>query len=309
MASMSRVPYAKPALTFQEQLSTIQARGMTVSKSDVALRALSSISYYRLSGYWYPFRLRNSDGEASSDFESSVSFDDVLMLYEFDRRLRLLVLDALERAEVALRTAVTYELGHRYGPFGHEDAANFHPRFAHAGWIAKLHAEAARSQDAFVSHYCRRYASFPALPVWMLTEVMSLGSLSRLVQGLKSDEKRAMGTRFELHPKRLQDWLHVLTYVRNVCAHHSRLWNRELAIRPDLKGGKHWLPPLTPRNDRIFYVLLMLRHLLRCCANGNDWTSSCEALIDPMASVPRWRAAMGFPEDWTNRPLWKTEAQ
>jgi abortive infection bacteriophage resistance protein len=143
----------------------------------------------------------------------------------------------------------------------------------------------------------------------MLTEVMSLGSLSRLVRGLKSDDKRAVAVRFQLHPKRLENWMHVLTYVRNVCAHHSRLWNRELAIRPDLKGDRAWLPPVTPRNDRVFYVLLMLRHLLRCCGNGDDWAKASEALLLPVTSNPRWRNAMGFPEDWTNHPRWVSEVE
>ena len=304
MTAPPPLPYTKPALTFEQQLARLQSRGLAVSSSGTAIAALASISYYRLSGYWYPLRMRADGGELLSEFRSGATLDDVLGLYDFDRRLRLLVLDALERVEVALRAAVTYHLGHQYGAFGHESAANFHPRFEHAAWLVRLHEEVARSQDAFVTHYRRNYEGFPTLPIWMVTEVMSLGSLSRLVRGLKSDDKRAVAGRFQLHPKRLEDWLHVLTYVRNVCAHHSRLWNRELAIRPDVKGGAEWLPPVTPRNDRIFYTLLMLRHLQMCSGNGDEWAMACEALLVPMTSSDRWRIAMGFPEDWTSHPVW-----
>ena len=298
------VPYTKPALTFEQQLALLQVRGLSVSTPVQAIGALTSISFYRLSGYWYPMRRRSEGGNVFSEFEPGATFDTVINLYEFDRKLRLLVMDALERVEVLLRTTITYRLGHKYGALGHETASNFHPRFEHAIWITKLHDEVTRSQDAFVSHYKRSYEGFPALPIWMVTEVMSLGSLSRLVRGLKSEDKRAVADNFHLHPKRLEDWLHVLTYVRNVCAHHSRLWNRELAIRPDVKGSDEWLPPTTPRNDRVFYVLLMLRHLLRCSGGGEEWANTCESTLTAVTSIRRWSVAMGFPENWTGHPVW-----
>lgn len=295
--------YTKPALTFEQQLAHLEGRGLAVSNREAALQALSTISYYRLSGYWHPFRVR-TQGVLAEAFEDDSSFEQALGLYEFDRGLRLLVLDGIERVEVAVRTAVTYRLGHQYGAFGYEDSANFHPRFDHAGWIGKFREEIGRSQDAFVEHYRQTYAGFPSMPVWMVTEIMSLGALSRLYGGMVHEDKRAVADPLGLHHKRLLDWLHVLTYVRNVCAHHSRLWNRELAIRADTRGGIEWRTPITPRTDRVFYVLLMLRYLLRAHANGDNWARECETLMLPMVEIPRWRAAMGFPEQWLEHPIW-----
>src|SRR6266571_3099430 len=303
MAATPLKPYTKPALTFDQQLAHLEARGLAVSNREGALQALSTISYYRLSGYWHPFRER-VHGVLGDTFEAGATFEQALGLYEFDRRLRLLVLDAIERVEVAIRTSVTYQLGHRYGAFGYENAANFHPRFDHATWIVKLHEEIGRSQDAFVEHYRLTYTGFPSLPVWMVTEIMSLGALSRLYGGMDHDDKRAVADPLRLHHKRLLDCLHVLTYIRNVCAHHSRLWNRELAIRADTRGGPEWRAPITPRTDRVFYVLLMLRHLLRIQANGDRWARECEALLVPVAGVQRWRIAMGFPERWQEHLVW-----
>ena len=114
MAMLPPSTYAKPALTFEQQLAYLQARGLAVGAHADAITALASISYYRLSGYWYPMRRRAPDGKVSSEFETGATFEAVMNLYEFDRRLRLLVLDALERVEVSLRTAVTYHLGHRH---------------------------------------------------------------------------------------------------------------------------------------------------------------------------------------------------
>jgi len=297
--------YRKPALTFDQQLDQLKARGLVVSDHDHALSQLSTISYYRLSAYWYPFREKNTDGSMTGKFVEGSSFDDVITLYEFDRHLRLLVIDAIERVEVHIRTLITYHLGHTYDAFGHVDATNFHPRFDHQQWLGTLEREAERSSDAFIVHYKNKYNNFPTLPIWMLTEVMSLGSLSYCYKGMKHDDKKTIAREFDLHYKRLGDWLHKLTYIRNVCAHHSRLWNRELSIRPENSRQPEWNPPLTPRNDRIFYILLMLRYLLKTNNNGDNWCAMCNGLIEPVAENEKWRLAMGMAENWKDHPIWK----
>lgn len=296
--------YDKPALSFAEQVERLKARGMLVPDAAEAQRVLASISYYRLSAYWYPFRKR-VDGVLQDDLEDRTTFAEVIQLYDFDRRLRLLVMDAMERVEVHIRTALTYRLGVQYGAFGHARADNFHPQFAHAQWLAKLHDETSRSNDAFVAHFRTHYAGFPSLPIWMCTELLSFGALSKLYRGMRSEDKRAVSSAFGLHPRRLQDWLHVLTYVRNVCAHHSRLWNRELAIKPQAMSEPEWSPPLLPSQDRLFCVLLILRVLLRQSGNGAGWQAECSHLIEPLAVSARWRYAMGLSDTWTNHPLWR----
>lgn len=304
MASAPRPVYAKPARSCADQLALLQARGMHIADRPAAEALLAHISYYRLSAYWYPFRRRDTCGEVTNQFEPGTSFDAVLELYEFDRALRLLVMDGLERVEVAVRTCVTHRLGMVYGPFGHENANNFHERFDHTGWLQKLRTETTQSSDAFVAHFRTHYAGFPALPIWMGTELISMGSLSRLYKGMQNRDKQAVAAGFHIHPKRLQDWLHVLTYIRNVCAHHSRLWNRELAIRPQAMDEAEWSPPILPRLDRIFCVLLMLRYLLDQTGNGAGWRQACTTLLQPLAVHGRWRAAMGMPTDWQQHPYW-----
>lgn len=236
---MTNQLYQKPALSFLQQLEHLEGKGMIFTDPANALTQLASISYYRLSGYWFPFRVRNEFGYVTSQFEPETYFDLVIELYEFDRKLRVLVLDAIERVEVAIRTQFTYHIGHTYGAFGHANAQNFHPSFNHQSWLQKLEGETSRSNDEFINHFKRKYQGFPTIPIWMLTEVMSLGALSFGYQGLINnqrdgiEDKKAIAQHFNFHYKRLGDWLHTLTYVRNICAHHSRLWNRELAIKPD----------------------------------------------------------------------------
>lgn len=297
--------YKKPALTFAQQVEKMTSRGSIISSREEAISRLSCISYYRLSGYSFPFRKRNDKGEITSEFVEATTWEMIMSLYELDQKLRILVLQAIEKIEVAIRTQVTYHLSHKYGPFGHNDSGNFHPQFGHADWLEDIKKESQRSNDEFIRHYQREYAGFPKLPIWMLTEVMSLGKLSRLYRGLLNDDKKVIAKHFKLPYKRLSEWLHILTYVRNVCAHHSRLWNRELSIRPERINETDWLPPVTPRNDRVFFVLLMLRYLLISTGDAVKWTKSMTQLLAPFAEDRKWRAAMGIPANWQIHPLWQ----
>lgn len=296
--------YIKPALTFEQQVNQLEARGLIISDRLKAVKTLTYISYYRFSGYCYPFRKYDENKKISDDLIEGTTWDEIIRFYEFDRRLRLLILDAIERVEVTIRTQLTYHLAHKYGALSHVNASIFHSKFNHASWLAKVEQETERSSDEFIKHYKREYKDFPKIPIWMLTEIQSLGSLSLLYQGLIPDDKRSISAYFKLHAKRLESWLHTLTYVRNVCAHHSRLWNRELAIRPDVAKEAEWKPPITPRNDRVFYVLLMLRHLLSTTSNDQYWVNQVNLLLAPFAEHRKWRAAMGIPDTWRKHPIW-----
>ena len=297
--------YTKSPLTFEQQLQQLKDRGLIIDDDGLALFHIKTISYYRLSAYWHPFRKIEQDGSFSDDFKEGSQFNEVMRLYEFDRRLRLLVMDAIERIEVYARTLFTYQVGQTYGTFGHTKAANFHPKFDHAPWLEKLEEDAARSKDEFITHYKNKYTGFPTLPIWMVTEVMSLGSLSFGYRGFKNDDKKAISDEFALPHKCLGNWFHTLNYIRNICSHHGRLWNRKLAIRPSTLRSKAWHPPVTPRNDRVFYVLLILRYLLRKAYGSDGWKVQCDQLLEPIAKDRKWRAAMGIPENWVEHPVWR----
>jgi len=296
--------YKKPALTFTDQLQLLHERGLSIPDSKEAIKDLECNSYYRLSAYWYPFRIKK-ENVITDQIRPKTTWGDIIELYEFDRKLRLLIIDAIDRIEIAVRTQVTYTLAHSYGAFAHTDKVNFHSGFWHKKWLESIEDEVQRSTEEFIQHYKREYEGFPTIPIWMLTEVMSLGSLSRLYKGLEHHDKRQVAQHFDVHHKTLVDWLHTLTYVRNICAHHSRLWNRELSIKPEKSKDKHWIPPITPTNERLFYVLLMVRHLLKKMSCGDTWYQSCNELLEPIASNDLWRNAMGMPLDWKNHPIWK----
>ena len=298
--------YTKPPLTFNQQLQQLKDRGLLIDDDRLALSHLRTISYYRLSAYWYPFRKIEQDGTISDNFQEGVHLNNVIGLYEFDRRLRLYVMDAIERFEVYVRALFAGAIGRKYGAFGHTRATNFHPNFDHHSWLEKLDNESEGAREAFVIHYKNKYRGFPTLPIcWMLTELMSLGSLSHVYKGLNNVDKRTISNEFNLSHELLRSWLHTLTYIRNICSHHGRLWNRKLAIRPRPMRTNNWDNSARVSNERIFYVLVILRFLLRNLHASYEWKTQMNDLLEPVAQNERWRKAMGMPEDWTNHPNWQ----
>lgn len=195
---MSLIDYRKPALAFRDQVTLLARRGLRVEDEEAAASMLERVSYYRLSAYWHPFKT----GDAG--FELGSTFEEAVRLYEFDRRVRLLVMDAIERFEVHLRTTLSYEIAHLGGPFSHEDPAAFQPKFAHDKWVADLHKETVRAKEKFTDHFKCKYRGFPVLPVWMATEVMSFGSLSMLFRGLRPPVRQGVARRFAMHDNVLE---------------------------------------------------------------------------------------------------------
>jgi abortive infection bacteriophage resistance protein len=224
-----RLKYAKPALTFDQQLSLLESRGLIVPDRELVKRWLSRGSYYRFSAYLYTYRLAGSE-----NYRPGTTFAEIAGLYNFDRQLRLMLIEAIERIEVWLRTAVTYELAHRYGPFGYLKKSSFNKGFDHKQFRKTLRQEHERSKEAFVQHYRTKYTGENHLPIWIATEVLTFGALSMLYSALPLQSKRSIASTVNLKDNVLSNWLQSIAYIRNLCTHHSRVWNRKLAISPKI---------------------------------------------------------------------------
>lgn len=312
------LPPAKPAfnktwLPYADQVALLQKRGLVVADPAAAGAFLSHVNYYRFSGYCLAFE------SARHTFIPNTTFEQVQAAYEFDRVLRDLITEALEVIELDVRTAVAYHFGQTHGAFGHTDPANFYAHFNHQawtdargrrvpGWIDKLHEEADRSSELFVTHYRATYAEFPDLPIWMATEVMSFGALSQMFKGMLRPDQKAVAARYGRQPSDLASWLHHMVYVRNLCAHHSRLWDRIWSIKPDLPAGKGWSPPLLSSNNRLFATLLILCSMLGKCPTMSAFTASwrqrIEALLVNPPTAPNAAALLGLTANWKTHPCW-----
>lgn len=296
--------YSKPPLSYEDQLSLLEARGLRIEDRAKALGCLGHLNYYRLRAYWLgQEKPKGPNGEHG--FAQGASFDTALALYVFDRKLRLLVMDAIERVEVSVRTRWAHHLALKHGAHAHLDATLFKNPAIHGRLMAGLREEVERSQEIFIEHYLDTYHEPPLPPLWSACEVMSFGQLSRWVGNLKfRADRQAIASIYGLDERVFISFLHHLTTVRNLCAHHARLWNRRFTItmrlpRPTASGSA----PFNPAADRNLYnTLVMLGSLLRIVSPGSSWAQRVRMLVSITPEVAP--SAMGFPSSWGSEPLW-----
>lgn len=309
---MPKVPYTKPALTFAQQLQQLKDRGLVIEDDKKAVFLLENISYYRLSGYWYPML---KSPKKAHIFKGGSSFNASFNLYCFDRELRKLVNSELEKIEVAIRAKMIYTLAHLHGAFWHTDSTLYTNLIKFARTITTLEKEYGRSRDDFILEFKNNYTDLLP-PSWMIFEITSFGVLSNIYENLKPGKaKREVAQYFGLDEKTFTSWMHGIVYIRNVCAHHSRLWNRKLSIAPILPTHpiNQWLNDTSVTNNitnqtslinnRTYCILSMIVYLLPAVNPHNKFKSRFFSLLQSYPNVDP--AAMGFTRNWKNEPLWK----
>ncbi len=298
---MSKISFNKPALTYQQQLNQLLKRGLIIDNVERVSHLLESISYYRLSGYWYPLLADKSN----HIFKEGANFNNAFEMYSFDRALRVLVIRELEKIEISIRAKMMYVLSHEYDPFWHKNSGLFKKADIHQNTLGKLEIEYARSKEEFIVKFKQKYKD-PLPPSWILLEISSFGTISSLYQNLKDGKpKRNVANHFGLNDTVLQSWMHSIVYLRNMCAHHSRLWNNNLNISPVIPNNtkKTWLNNQQISNKRTYFILSILLYLLQTINPKNTFVDRFNALLTKYPNVDV--KAMGFPNDWRNEQLWK----
>lgn len=293
--------FAKRSLTFELQLQRLIDRGLLVSNKEKAISYLSHINYYRLGTYWWSF----VDDNTNNAFKPNTTFEQVLNLYIFDRELRLLLLDAIERIEVSLRTQWAFHLSNRFGSHAHLDKSVFTGKFDHQGFINNLQKEIQRTSDKNIKNQAYKYKELtPA--TWIVCEVMSFGWLSRSYDAIGRRAIRSdISDSYKLKEVVLSSFLHHITTVRNICAHHSRLWNREFTFTMKLptNGQTELLQSLHSGNTKQLYnTLVMCIYFINLISPNNNWTQKLKALIETHSIDV---AEMGFPYKWEKLPIWQ----
>lgn len=307
--------YNKPPTTIDEQIDLLVGRGM---QGDAALmrRWLETVGYYRLSAYWLPFEVPPAkDHTRSKQFVPDVQFDTIVDIYVFDRKLRLLVMEAIERIEIALRSRWTNRLSLAHGAHAHLDAAAFQSGHEHIGMLSALANRTRDSSEVPVEHYRRKYSSPFMPPLWSVTELMTFGELSRWFAATKDLKIRSAVAKDLGLPSRevLEGTLQLLAYIRNICAHHGRLWNRHTVKRlPYIKRFQYDLVIVSMQTEKglqnqpanqIYNALVVLIHMLRHQSADTTFPARLAELITSRSSADQ--RAMGFPDDWEERPCWQ----
>lgn len=297
-----KVKFSKPPLTVDEQIRHLQERGLNIPDPAKAAHYLAHLNYYRLRAYWLPL-----EADAKQHiFDDGAGFDTALDLYVFDRKLRLLLLDAIERIEVSLRTQWAYHLALRHGAHAYLEAGHFKDPVKHAKALDALSDEVERNDETFIRHYRETYTAPSLPPLWAVCEILTLGQLSRWYDNLAQPaDRQAIAKVYGLDEKVLCSFFHHLSIVRNLCAHHSRLWNRRFTFTSKLPRQPAALAacfnPERPRN--LYNTLVLVRYLLGIVSPGSRWE---ERLLQILGEHPAADPLhMGFPAHWRDLDIWR----
>lgn len=295
--------FNKPPLSIPDQLALLQSRGLYIPDPAKASKYLSNISYYRLSAYSHHFQ---NPASTTHEFQSGVSFDDILNLYLFDRKLKLIIFDAIERTEVSFRTQLVNQMSINHHAHWFQDHSLFSNSIHHTKNLYKLDCEIERTGESFIKHYKTKYTIPARPPAWMSFEVASMGLLSKFYRDLKMCQaKKDIAANYGLpHPKILESWLLNMGYVRNVCAHHGRLWNKSLIITPILpRNTKYlWLNTVNFPSNKLYASLCCLLYMRKVVNPGTAFSKRIAQLFSNYPSVDN--SKMGFPANWETEPLW-----
>lgn len=315
------VKFDKPPASNHEHIIRLKERGMTVSDEDFARKYFEFVTYYRLCAYWLPYEIPSKTNPRVHCFAPDTNFQDIVRHYEFDRELRILLVDAIERVEIALRTRWVNILKFEYGPHSFLDTHPFtlqKDKSRQITWsqhqgVGKLIFDHRKSKEVYVKHFREKYdEALP--PIWAAVEQMSLGTLSLWITN--TNERRIRNKicePFKLDEKIVISFLHHLVPLRNACAHHSRVWNRSFTkrwSRPKM-GPRELIDSLLetePQNPRepkspfkIYNSLTMLVYLTKVIQPNTQWPSK---LVDLLERYEIDVSQMGFPQNYLKLPMW-----
>ncbi|MCX7445028.1 Abi family protein [Corynebacterium sp. P7003] len=301
----------KPFRSHEAQLELLISRGMHVDDTDAAIATLRRVSYYRLSGYWFPLRVFDrASGRSLDRFQEGSTFETVVNLYDFDSRLRTAVFDELSTVELTVRAYLGHELGGidplihlsstKLGPFARQ-IPNGKKDTRHDIWLDKYRSTIRRSREDFVAHHRNRYGG--DLPVWAAVEVLDWGGLSHLYSMSPRAVQNRISDRVNLTSPQFGSWLKSLNIVRNYCAHHSRMFNRVYDIKPKINDD-HRLRPVRRAGNRAFGQLTLIQYL-----HHEYGLSDGTRIPLVLGSFPHNELVpftrTGAPEDWRDLPLWR----
>lgn len=299
--------FEKKAFTITQQIERLQERGLIITSMDKADHYLSHISYYRLGEYWHSMQ---SD-KVNHIFKENSRFKDVIALYNFDGELKILLFDVIEKIEISLRTKLIYHLSHEIDPWWFQNFNIFINSKELVKTLANLEVELTRSKEPTILNHFKNHKDdlrFP--PSWKSLEQTSFGSLSKLYGNLKNTVKSKDTIAQEygaVNHTFLPSWLQSIAQIRNYCAHHSRLWNKNVPGTPKLLPNPpfNWLTDVPKQHEfpKLYIHLCLMKYLLDRIQPENNFAIRIDYLLKKYPNVDP--NALGLKPNWQNEPLWK----
>lgn len=299
--------FNKESLTVEEQLNLLISRNLKVDDFDSAVAILKRVGYYHLSSY---MRLFQKDEKHT--FYDGVEFANLVNLYNFDSELRHITFKAIEKIEIAYRVAISNIMCKKYGSHWFTKKESFKtqidPKTNQDNDYVQICKDIINKEirkkdneyaETFIANYYSKYSEPELPPFWMVVETFTIGSLNKLYQNINPKDKKEiveyLGFTSDAKFIRFSNWLFALSVIRNICAHHSRLFNRIFRISPskhdkieEFKGAD---------NNRFYYIAMIINYYLITMAQDNSYENDLQILFNRYKSVDKTK--MGFPKDWT----------
>ena len=297
--------YNKEHKTFDEQLQLLKDRDLVISNDKYVLTKLQHINYYRLSAYFLPFQYKK-DSLNKNKFLPQTTFEEIIKLYYFDTELRKITFEAIEMIEIYLRTQIAYYHSKEFGAFGYLDINTLRTNLQEE--FDEIHQEILkeknRSKEIFITHFKKKYNSTD-LPIWSVVEIISFGSLSKLFMLLQEKEQNAVIKNMgDINKYVFFKWFKALSSVRNMCAHHSRLWNRTLGVSFEIPRGNTKFKALKSSKNKIFFALSVIEYILTSIsADEINFKYKIKQLLQKYPNIDK--KAMGFIENWEDLEIWQ----
>ncbi|MGN0686545.1 MAG: Abi family protein [Oscillospiraceae bacterium] len=273
--------------TLQQQIDKLRERGCIIEDEERAKETLKYINYFRLSNYFKPFCV------SKDRYEEGTTFENILRVYEFDRKLRSILIAALEEIEIALRAAISNYHSLKYGALGYLNSSSFDFRHNHNAFMSKIrHLVEVNEDREFVRHYNNKYRG--DFPLWVIMELFSFGTLAFFFKDMQNADKKELAEQFYgCSSSELDNWIFCLNELRNYCAHYNRLYGNTFPVEP--KAPRTMDIELLPN---VFGYIIVMKQVYH---DHNNWNlqvvTPLARLIHKNADVIR-REHLGMPENW-----------
>lgn len=295
--------YGKPSLSISKQLNKLSEKGLHIENLSFAKKKLKSVNYCRLSAYFHPFYKHNS-----KQFKSNTSFKDISKLYDFDEDLRLTIFSCIQKIEIAIRSRIINRYSNNFTTHWFNNRKRFKTfeDFSNFQKAVLTIIEQNQKKEKFIEHYMSKYNHSVYQANWMILEMLTFGQLSRLYKSLNDDRtKKRIASDFGITEVVLESWLHHINYIRNICAHHYRLWNRKLRITPKFprRINYQFLNQRTGfSHDKMYFSISVIVYMLNRLGLENKSVSAIIKFIDE--SLPLYKESMGVPGYYKSEDLW-----
>lgn len=282
--------YKKDFLDISKQVELLRSRGLVIENENDLKFYLKYINYYHLSAYFKTFQDKNDR------FRDGASFGDILNVYKFDKKLRLLLLDVLEKIEMSFKSVLSHNFSEEkkdiywYLP----EKNNYRDVLEK---VERIIEKTKDSKEVYIQHFFKKYNEEMNLPAWIFFEGLTFGDCSLIARNLSDADKEIVASFYRLPKRTSIQMLHHLSLLRNLCAHHAWVWNRCFTFKTSIyKKYKNVF--LDVRDDLLFVLIISAQIFIKKVSPTSDWLDKLEDLINEHGIEAD---RMGFPVGWKEK--------